>query len=51
MGRVTELESAASGITIRRSNQLSYTRHRGLAGTKARHAACDLADPYPAVKD
>ena len=38
MARVTRLELAASGVTGRRSNQLSYTRMvRGAVYIKAAH--------------
>ena len=44
LARVTGLEPATSGVTGRRSNQLSYTRNRGGAPSKAsrpaRQATC-----------
>lgn len=38
LARVTGLEPATSGVTGRRSNQLSYTRNRGGAPSKASRA-------------
>ena len=48
MARVTGLEPAASGVTGRRSNQLSYTRkRRGLEATIRRS---ELREPPRRVK-
>ena len=44
MARVTGLEPAASGVTGRRSNQLSYTRSFKRVAryrTKAKHRQCE----------
>ena len=47
MARVTGLEPAASGVTGRRSNQLSYTRRRGSALSEGRAARLsELRHPH-----
>ena len=46
MARVTGLEPATSGVTGRRSNQLSYTRASlGSRATKAGAKGCQLPRP------
>ena len=44
MAGVTGLEPAASGVTGRRSNQLSYTPYRAVVHGRRRSSACTASD-------
>jgi hypothetical protein len=44
MAGVTGLEPAASGVTGRRSNQLSYTPYRAVTHGRRRSSACTAWD-------
>ena len=50
MARVTGLEPAASGVTGRRSNQLSYTPQDGAAPDRLGSGSDDLKHPLGGVK-